>query len=534
MSLISLLDMRTLLAGNVACLLVCLSVMWRTRQTNGQRFPETAHWLRCFALQFASFFLFLLRGIAPDALSIVLPAFLVTIGYLQFLLGVRRFLNSNHSLRHNHVLLFVFVVVQVYFTYVKPSLFWRSINYSLLLSWLSIECAWIVFGTARDRRFGMTFVANIMLLFAALFLGRVLYYFAVEPNVDFFHVSLYDCVMYLATQVLIVAQTFGLLLSLNRRLQAELEADITRREESESHLRLMADKLAQAELISRTGNWELHLDDRSIVASPGAMEVYGLSESRMNYEYIKTIPLPQFREPLDLAMKALLQHGTPYSEEYMIRDPRSGAIKHIHSIAKLNREQNKVFGVIQDVTERKNFEDELERLVQYDALTGVLSRRYFMSLAERELTNAVRFGRPLSVLMIDIDHFKHINDTFGHQTGDLVLQTIGTEFSTLLRQVDLVGRIGGEEFAIVLPEATPSQSQDVAERLRLRIERRVIEGPERANITVTISIGIALLRNPAANLDSLLAEADRALYEAKHNGRNRIHTAAEAGTALPA
>ena len=74
----------------------------------------------------------------------------------------------------------------------------------------------------------------------------------------------------------------------------------------------------------------------------------------------------------------------------------------------------------------------------------------------------------------------------------------------------------------------------MAERLRLRIERRVIEGPERANITVTISIGIALLRNPAANLDSLLAEADRALYEAKHNGRNRIHTAAEAGTALPA
>ena len=522
MSLISLLDMRTLLAGNVACLLVCLSVMLRARQTNGHRYPETAYWLRCYALQFVSFFLFMLRGLAPDVVSIILPSFLVTIGYLQFLIGVRRFVNGRHSLRHNHALLFLFVLLQVYFTYAQPSLFWRSINYSLFLSWLSIECAWIVFRTPRERRFGMTFVANIMLAFAALFIGRALYYSFFAPNIDFFHVSPYDCMMYLATQVLIVAQTFGLLLSLNRRLQSELEADIQRREQSEESLRLMTHKLEQAELISQTGHWEYHLDSRTIIASAGAMALYGLNEARMNYEYIKTIPLPEYRATLDHAMQALLQDGAPYNQEFMIRDPRTGAIKHIHSIARFDAPQRKVFGVLQDITERKNFEVELERLVQYDALTGVLSRRHFMSLAERELANAVRFGRPLSVLMIDIDHFKRINDTFGHQTGDLVLQTIGGEFASILRHVDLIGRIGGEEFAIMLPETPRRQSLEIAERLRARIEQRNSATPQGIPVAVSISIGVALRTDETPDLDTLLARADHALYEAKRGGRNRI------------
>jgi diguanylate cyclase (GGDEF)-like protein/PAS domain S-box-containing protein len=181
-----------------------------------------------------------------------------------------------------------------------------------------------------------------------------------------------------------------------------------------------------------------------------------------------------------------------------------------------------VLGVTRDITEHKEALKELERLSQIDALTGLANRRHFMALAEQELARMSRYGGTLSVFMIDIDHFKVVNDTYGHQTGDLVLQKLGSLCREALREIDSVGRIGGEEFAVILPQTEAARALEVAERLRQAAARTEVMLEHGLPLQFTLSIGVTTLLGGGANIDTLLGQADSALYEAKRGGRNRV------------
>jgi diguanylate cyclase (GGDEF)-like protein len=159
-----------------------------------------------------------------------------------------------------------------------------------------------------------------------------------------------------------------------------------------------------------------------------------------------------------------------------------------------------------------------------DALTGVSNRRYFMAQAEQELRRSRRFARELSVMMIDLDHFKKVNDQHGHAAGDAVLQSAVKRALESLRQSDQLGRIGGEEFAVILPETGLAAATDAAERLRKHINERPFIG-ERHAIPCTVSVGVAQMNAHDGSIDDLFHRADKALYRAKHGGRNRVETA---------
>ncbi|WP_448189546.1 diguanylate cyclase [Azospirillum sp. sgz301742] len=180
--------------------------------------------------------------------------------------------------------------------------------------------------------------------------------------------------------------------------------------------------------------------------------------------------------------------------------------------------------VIRDVTERKRFESELKILATTDPLTGLSNRRAFLSAAERELGRVRRYGRPAAVLMFDIDHFKRINDTHGHAVGDVALQRVAAACRELLRDSDLVGRLGGEEFGVLLPETDTASALDVAERLRAALAAAVVPAPEGATLTLTASIGVAVCEARDGSIEQALGRADRALYRAKGAGRNRIES----------
>lgn len=180
-----------------------------------------------------------------------------------------------------------------------------------------------------------------------------------------------------------------------------------------------------------------------------------------------------------------------------------------------------VLGVTRDVTERKKVEQKLELLARTDSLTGLANRRHFMEVAEQELSRTLRYGGELSALMLDIDHFKSVNDTYGHHTGDLVIQKLGDIFRATLRDIDCVGRIGGEEFAVILPQTGAPQAAEAAERLRLAVTTARVPLEKGLPLRFSVSIGVATLREPC-NLDTLLGSSDTALYTAKHNGRNRV------------
>jgi diguanylate cyclase (GGDEF)-like protein len=172
---------------------------------------------------------------------------------------------------------------------------------------------------------------------------------------------------------------------------------------------------------------------------------------------------------------------------------------------------------------------QLARLAAHDPLTGLSNRRDFMERAEAACSTARRYGRELCVLMLDLDHFKRINDTCGHAAGDDVLRFIAATLALQLRGADLTGRIGGEEFAVVLPETGLEAGLQTAERIRAAVERAAIPTAHAPQpLQVTVSIGLAARGASGTTLPELLHLADGALYEAKRAGRNRVRPASGA------
>ena len=163
--------------------------------------------------------------------------------------------------------------------------------------------------------------------------------------------------------------------------------------------------------------------------------------------------------------------------------------------------------------------EKLHALANTDSLTGLLNRRAFMNEAKNTFDLAKRHQRPLSLLMLDVDHFKRVNDTYGHQIGDLVLHQLAGVMKQSLRGTDIVGRIGGEEFAIILPETGFEQTVELTERLLRKIRNTKIEAGISFNITV--SIGVATMPPIVSELETVLKEADDDLYKAKSEGRDR-------------
>ncbi|HWQ83656.1 MAG TPA: sensor domain-containing diguanylate cyclase [Anaerolineales bacterium] len=164
---------------------------------------------------------------------------------------------------------------------------------------------------------------------------------------------------------------------------------------------------------------------------------------------------------------------------------------------------------------------EVQRQAITDPLTELYNRRGFFEIGEHEIERSHRFSRPLIAMMVDIDQFKVINDKFGHAVGDQVLQQISTRIRNNVRKVDIVGRYGGDEFAILLPELDIFSAVNVAERLRKKVEEVPFQAGNQS-IPATISVGVAKIVANMPNLDSLLVRADHALYLAKNGGRNRV------------
>ncbi|NYZ12119.1 diguanylate cyclase [Azospirillum sp. RWY-5-1] len=176
---------------------------------------------------------------------------------------------------------------------------------------------------------------------------------------------------------------------------------------------------------------------------------------------------------------------------------------------------------IYDYTERRNMEEALREMASKDPLTGIYNRRSFMEMARQQLARANRFQEPMSVMVLDVDHFKHVNDSYGHATGDDALRLVAGACTSVLREYDLLGRLGGEEFVIALPGTTPDEGVVVAERVRRHLSRMPIPGPA-VRFHLTASIGIACIDSAMDTLEKAIHRADLALYRAKREGRNRV------------
>lgn len=178
-------------------------------------------------------------------------------------------------------------------------------------------------------------------------------------------------------------------------------------------------------------------------------------------------------------------------------------------------------GVFRDITER-NRAEQAEELARRDSLTGLYNHRTFYSLLKDEIVRTQRFKRPVSLLMLDIDHFKHVNDTYGHQAGDAILKELSALLLKRARAVDRVCRYGGEEFMVILPETDAAMAMQIAERLLAAVGCQPFDINGEKTISITVSIGVATYLQQVDSLEALVKAADDALYAAKEGGRNRV------------
>lgn len=233
---------------------------------------------------------------------------------------------------------------------------------------------------------------------------------------------------------------------------------------------------------------------------------------------------PEDAEGIVASLRESARSLKPWHYEYRVVLPSQGVRWRLGNARPERLKDGSILwhGFITDITERKHLQQELEKQARLDYLTGLANRRHFMEQAERELSRTHRYQNPLAMLMLDVDDFKGVNDTHGHKVGDLVLEKLSAICRDALREFDIVGRLGGEEFAVLLPMTDGARALDIAERLRQCVARTVVPLDQGVFLNFTVSIGVAQLAAGNGSIDSLLQQADQALYEAKRSGRNRV------------
>lgn len=301
---------------------------------------------------------------------------------------------------------------------------------------------------------------------------------------------------------------------------------------------------------SPLGLFELDAQGRFLFVNPAWEKITGYSLTRVlgkPWDFLlddrdRNQVLENWKEPLN--------QGGDFSETFRLINPRGEAVwLQLRMKSLFHDEGHVIVGAVADITEQKREEEKKEALIQElldlktkleesartDPLTGICNRRGMKHQLQLELARVKRFGRIFSILLIDIDHFKMVNDTYGHETGDTVLTGVAQCLAETCRAQDIVSRWGGEEFLILLPETDQAGAMVVADKLRLAVQSLSFRHGGKP-FSVTISLGVATF-DPSLDLQTCIRRADEALYKAKKQGRNQTvawdHESSGSSAALP-
>nr|WP_321259127.1 diguanylate cyclase [uncultured Pseudodesulfovibrio sp.] len=301
--------------------------------------------------------------------------------------------------------------------------------------------------------------------------------------------------------------------------------DMTELKSNEEALRVVADRLALATNAGNIGIWEWDLANDDLHWDQKMMELYNVEPDEFSgmYEAWKSRVHPEDLVEAERQLATCIEQKGHIDFEFRIIHPD----KSIHVIQTAGLIQTdsqgipqRMIGVNRDITKQRRMENELRRLASTDPLTEAHNRRYFMERLTAEFERCKRYNTSMVLLSLDIDHFKRINDTYGHPAGDDILKALVTRCKLTLRTTDVFGRVGGEEFMAALTQTNIVAGEKTAERLRELIEQEKIQTHDHS-ISYTISIGITEIHKEDQTIETLLKRADDALYKAKNSGRNR-------------
>lgn len=303
---------------------------------------------------------------------------------------------------------------------------------------------------------------------------------------------------------------------LNKRIE-EVEtargklADRTHQlEQSERRFRQLADAAFETIII--------HRDRKILDCNEEAHHLYGIPKDQLIGSDISEHVHESFHEAATEWLEGPTQKAIELTH---IRADGTSVPVEVRSRAIEHEGKDALVTAVRDITAHKALQKKLERIANSDPLTGAGNRRFFMDAGKRIFFRAIRYSEPLALIMIDIDYFKKINDTYGHDGGDVALCAMAKVCKETLRTSDIFARFGGEEFAALLPASDVAGSTTLAERLRVALEDMTVDSPE-GSIRFTVSIGVTVLQEDDQDIEGLLTRADKALYTAKESGRNQV------------
>lgn len=305
------------------------------------------------------------------------------------------------------------------------------------------------------------------------------------------------------------------LLRLNRRLHR-----------TQAELRDSQRLLCEAQRIARLGSWEYDIQQQTLSLNDEARQLF-IPEGHdgpAQFADLLAVIHPEDRPRVLQTLEDAMQQGHDYEIDYRIHAP--AGLRHIHARGHVYRDDDgqiqRMVGSALDITSQKQLEQQLQRHAHTDYLTGISNRRHFVDQAMLLVQQSCAEDSPLSVIMLDIDDFKRINDQHGHPCGDRVLVAVAEIIQQSLRSSDLVGRIGGEEFAVLLPATRLETARQIAERMRGTLHASPIHACQDVQLQVTASIGLSCRHGPHDSFEQLISQADLALYRAKQQGKNQV------------
>jgi diguanylate cyclase (GGDEF)-like protein/PAS domain S-box-containing protein len=338
-----------------------------------------------------------------------------------------------------------------------------------------------------------------------------------------------------ATQVALVGVTASLLLALfvgaQTLSQMRIASLLTKTARANDRLAEREQDLLWAQRIAQLGSWHHDPVSQQTLWSDGMFSIWGLDprQGAPDAKRHRKLIHPEDRQLLDKAMRAAVERGAPYSLELRIRRP-DGETRTIMTICTPQSDAAgrvlRLSGTDQDITDRVQLQEALREQAIRDPLTGLLNRRFLDETLPRELARCQRTGESLVVAMLDLDRFKGLNDTYGHEAGDQVLRAVGALLRGSVRSADLACRYGGEELTLILPGTTLEDARVRLDALRESISQIRVRYREGELPAITVSVGLAAAARNETDAAALVSRADTALYRAKAQGRNRVRVAA--------
>ncbi len=509
-----MIDTRTVFAFQVLIYLVSLIVLTQAWIQNRSRYKGLGYWALLMCFTSLGYLLIALRGSIPDLLSIILGNMLLLLAVSLLIRGLKLFMGEDASCTVNYILLTIALAVISYFTFINPDIKIRilMVNGTYLL----------IFGQVmmilrRNRALCVNSailplkvsVASIIFLNLVRIIGQFIF---PSQSQDLFSQNLTDQVFVVAHTLAVTYLVMNLTLLISGRLLCEVKA-----EEAKFNKLFHNAPYAVAITDAKTGT---------------VMEINNEMLELLGYEFGEvrgrdSISLGVWTDPEQRSkVIAELKAGREVDGLELDFKGRDGRLVHTlysASMVTINGEEQ-VISSMKDISEINNLKLKLQDLATHDFLTGLPNRAFFYDNFTRQLAHAARTGEKLAVMMFDIDGFKSINDTYGHDIGDKVLIAVADRLRAFVRASDFVARHGGDEFTLLVTGVKEEADvQKAGERLiSAFMEQIVVEG--RA-FDIRISIGVSEYPNNGGDYDLLLKKADEALFAVKREGKNSIRFA---------